>query len=246
MKLIDSLNSQQKVEILSGQVVGFFPYMVLSQDAFYEHLYELCLGYYFQRSGEKQISVTYEKFKMLTEENSNITKSAEQLLGELIRGKFIDKWTRLYNSLVTEKYNVLLSNEITKTKEANNSDNVTFNTSVEDNGSTSSKETISRTTDNDDDVFGFNSSSPVGDTKSKETVEETTEGSADDNTTHNVQTKTGTENRALGVDETESISGRNVSGADMIEKELDLRTKHLFFDIIYRDIDSIATLQIYI
>ena len=33
---------------------------------------------------------------------------------------------------------------------------------------------------------------------------------------------------------------------DLIQKELDLRNKNLFFDIVYADIDSVATLQIYI
>lgn len=310
MKLIETLSDEQLVALLNGRSVGIFTTMILADDAFYSIVNELCLGYYTQRSGEKTISVTYDRLKSISLGNPNITKNAEQLLGELIRGKFINKWTRLYHSLVTEHYNVLSNKDSSTEKTAtnqetlrhtgrnekggdnthtfnygsvvdrqgSNTDNTTFDTSVEDSGETSSKETVTRNATNDNDVFGFNSSIPVGDNVSTEVSTETTEGSADDNTIHNIQSKTGTENRTLGVNETETKSGtdsdtnefnntedisnthnnlyeikesyvttgRDISGAELLKSEIDLRTKYEFFNIIYTDIDSIATLQIYI
>lgn len=310
MKLKDTLTTSQTIDMLNGKAVGFFPYMILSTDSFYNHLYELCLGYYMQRSGEKTISVTYERLKTLIEENPRIYNTAEQLLGELIRGKFIDKWTRVYDTLITKQYDVLKGFEHTEHKEGSNSDTTTYETSVdktgdntdtttynsqngrnsnntdiitydtvtEDNGKTGTNETTTTNRDNASDIYGFNSTSPVGDNTDTENVTETVIGKPDENTTQNTQKKTGTETKGYEVDETisktgtdskntafsetenktgkdtknfvidEDItkSGRDATGAELVETELKLRNTQIFFDIIYADIDSIATLQIYI
>ena len=342
MKLRETLTKQQTIDLLSGNVVGIFPSMILSEDAFYGKLYELCLGYYTARSGEKTISMTYERFISLINENPEINKSPEELIGALIRGKFLDKWNRVYDVLITSQYDALNNREstedktgnnqnkdthnTTKAKQGNNTDTTTFDTSngkignntdvmtydtesgkrgtntdtttfdtnVEDNGKTGTSETTTRNVENSDDVYGFNSSTPVGDTYSNETTSETIVGEADKNTSHNIQTKTGTESKefgideiitksgteskaiginetitksgteskAIGIDESETHtgtdttditideqivrSGRDGSGAELITEELNLRNTQLFFDIIYADIDSIATLQIYI
>ena len=342
MKLRETLTKQQTIDLLSGNVVGIFPSMILSEDAFYGKLYELCLGYYTARSGEKTISMTYERFISLIKENPEISKSPEELIGALIRGKFLDKWNRVYDVLITSQYDALNNREstedktgnnqnkdthnTTKAKEGNNTDvmtydtengrkgtntdvmtydtesgkqgtntdTTTFDTNVEDNGKTGTSETTTRNVTDENNVYGFNSPSAVGDTNSTETTSETIVGEADKNTSHNLQTKTGTESKEFGIDEiitktgTESKeigidetvtktgtdsraigisesethtgtdttditiseklvkSGRDGSGAELITEELNLRNTQLFFDIIYADIDSIATLQIYI
>lgn len=278
MKLVETLTKQQTIDLLSGNVVGIFPSMILSEDAFYGKLYELCLGYYTARSGEKTISMTYERFISFIKENPEIDKSPEELIGALIRGKFLDKWNRVYDVLITSQYDALNNREITedktgnnqnkdthnttKAKQGTNSDITTYDTNVEDNGKTSMSETTTRNVEDANDVYGFNSSTPVGDSYSNETTSETVVGEADKNTTHNIQTKTGTENKQFGIDESETHtgtdttditiseklvrSGRDGSGAELITEELNLRNTQLFFDIIYADIDSIATLQIYI
>ena len=278
MKLRETLTSQQIIDLLEGNAVGIFPSMIVSTDAFYGKLYELCLGYYTARSGEKTISLTYERFISLVNDNPEITKSPEELIGTLIRGKFLDKWNRVYDTLISSQYDVLSNREYTETKtgnnqnrdthnttkarQGNNSDITTYDTNVEDNGKTGTSETTTRSVEDANDVYGFNSSTPVGDTYSNETTSETIVGEADKNTSHNIQTKTGTENKQFGIDESETHtgtdttditineslvkSGRDGSGADLITEELNLRNTQLFFDIIYADIDSIATLQIYI
>ena len=58
--------------------------------------------------------------------------------------------------------------------------------------------------------------------------------------------KTGTETKNFTIDETFSKSGRNVAGADLIQAEIEMRVKQIFFDIVYRDIDSVATIPLYI
>lgn len=302
MKLIDTLTSQQKVDLLNGEIVGIFPAMVLSTDAFYNKLHELCLGYYTARSGAKTISLTYSRFiefiaenggyKRFEPSNSNSfitsngdplyvkaeTDTAEELMGKLIRGKFLEKWNRVYDVLITEQYNALLNREsedrraasnqnkdthdTTIGKTGTNTDTTTFDTNVEDNGNTGTHEITTRSVDNTNDIYGFNSTSPVGDSVSNEAVDETIVGDKELNTNHNLQTKTGTESKVFGIaesethtgtdttditiDETVRKTGRYGDGADMVTKELNLRNTQIFFDIIYADIDSIATLQIYI
>lgn len=279
MKLRETLTTEEMINLIRGRVVGFFPYIILSDDVFYDKLYELCLGYYTARSGEKTISTTYEKLISLVKNNSLETNnSPEELIGSLIRGKFIDKWNRVYNVLITSQYDALNNREYTedktgnnqnkdthnttKAKQGTNSDITTYDTNVEDNGKTGTNETTIRNVEDANDVYGFNSSARVGDTYSNETTSETIVGEADKNTSHNLQKKTGTENKQFGINESETHtgtdttditiseklvkSGRDSSGAELITEELNLRNTQLFFDIIYSDIDSITTLQIYI
>lgn len=146
-------------------------------------------------------------------------------------------------------------------KTGNNEDKVTYNTSTVNDGTVGTKETTTSNRENASDVYGFNSPSPVGDSVDNENVTETVEGKAEDNTTHNTQNKTGTDTKNIGINENEKKtgtdtksftinetlkkSGRNTSGAELIETELTMRDKEIFFDIIYRDIDSIITLPIY-
>lgn len=278
MKLIETLTTQQKINMLNGSVVGIFPSMILPSDVFYSILKDLCLGYYTTRSGEKTISVTYEKIIDMTNISDEIIDSPETIIGKFIRGKYLDKWNRIYNVLIQEDYNPLENSRITerktgnnkntdtynttKGKQGNNSDTTTFDTNVEDDGTTATKETTIRTTNDAEDVYGFNSINSVHDTESKESVNETVTSRPEDNTTHNTQKKTGTESKVFGISESETHtgtdskdivinetfdrSGRDESGSSLIMKELDLRNKQIFFDIIYSDIDTIATLQIYI
>lgn len=279
MKLRETLTTGQIIKMFKGEVVGIFPSMILSNDKFYSKLYDLCFGYYMQRSGEKTISLTYERLlQLVSEKIYTTTETAENLIGKLIRGKFIEKWNRVYDVLISEQYNALQNQDFTeqktgnnqnvdtynstKAKQGTNTDTTTYDTNVEDNGKTGTSETTTRSVEDSNDIYGFNSSTPVGDTLSNETTSETIVGEADKNTSHNIQTKTGTEAKQFGINESENHtgtdttdisidenvnrSGRNVSGAELINEELNLRNTQLFFDIIYSDIDSIATLKIYI
>ena len=99
--------------------------------------------------------------------------------------------------------------------------------------------------ENSNDTYGFNSSSPVGNDLSYGSDTETVIGDKDSNTTHNTRDKTGNDNKNATENESITRNGRDVAGAELIEKELNLRNKEIFFNTIYKDIDSIATLQIY-
>lgn len=277
MRLKETLTTQQMIDMLNGQVVGIFTTLIKPNDAFNSLAKDLCLGYYMSRSGEKTISPAFEKIIILTEAHT-ITRTADEVMGDLIRTKFFDKWSRVYSVLVSEQYDALANEDhttnksgtnvdtdtynSTKGKQGNNTDITTFDTNVEDDGNIATKETTTRNVNDANDVYGFNSPSPVGDSTFSESTSETVEAEADKNTSHNLRKKTGTETKSFGLDESETHTGtdstehvinetltrkgRDVSGAELIEKELNLRNQQLFFDIIYADIDSVATLQIYI
>lgn len=324
MKMKETLTMEEKNNLfINSEVVGIFNGMILPTDPFFDLAHSMCLGYYTVRSANKTVSPIYEQaYEYAKEVLASQGESGEidkyevialtnTLLGSsIIRPKFIDKWLRVYDTLITKQYDALKGFEHTEHKEGNNSDTttydtsvgktgdntdtvtynsqngrtgnntdtITYNTNTEDNGKTGTKETTTTNRENSADVYGFNSASPVGDNTDTENATETVIGNADDNTTHNVQTKTGTETKGYEVDETvaktgtdtknitisetenktgtdtknfvidEDVtkSGRNATGAELVEAELNLRNTQIFFDIVYRDIDSVVTLAIYV
>lgn len=175
-----------------------------------------------------------------------------------------------YSALDSESYTETLigknqntdTHNLNKVKTGNNSDTTTFDTTVNDSGSKSFKEIVTNNSNTNEKVYGFNSSTAVNDSETGDTSTETTEGASNDNKTENTSKKTGTEatkfnrNESEGttgtvttditLNETKQIQGRNVSPSDLIQKELDLRNKNIFYNIVYDDIDSILTLQIYL
>lgn len=283
MKMKETLTLQQKTEMfLNGAIVGLFDGLFNESDPFYSFANSMCVGYYTVRSANKTVAPIYEQLLEYVQENGQVGDDyitlTNRLLGStIIRPKFIDKWNRVYKTLITQQYNPLDGFDYTEHKTGNNSDvtsydtqdkksgtnvdTTTYDTSTEDNGKTGTKEVTTTSRENSADVYGFNSSSPVGDNVDTENATETLVGNADDNTSHNVQTKTGTDTNNRNINETlaktgqdtkvftvnEDItkSGRDSTGAEMVEAELNLRNTQLFFDIVYRDIDSIATIHIY-
>lgn len=259
---------------------GVWKYIVLQTDPWYEkYAKSMSIGWYLQHSWFKTLSPFFE-IASAEYDLDPVAVDPEELyeaVGTTIRDKFYVKWNKLYEALFTAEYNVLDDNsystvktgndtdtttyDITDTKEGNNTDTTTHDVTVIDDGKTGTNETVTRNTENSSDVYGFNSSAPVGDTYDNNVTSETTVGDADSNTQYNKNTKTGTESKTFGIDETakkqgtetktfgvnETVtkSGRNVSGADLIDTEVEMRNKQIFFDIVYRDVDSILTLSIY-
>ena len=290
MKIKDTITLTEKSSLfLQSSVVGLFTDMFQSDDVFYSLAYPMCLGYYTVQSANKTVSPVYQQMYEFSREftkSQGLTDNTDEeilalvnskLGSSVIRPKFIDKWNRVYNTLITEQYNALDDYSETETKTANdtdkttynitdgktgtNTDTLTHNVTTEDNGKTATSETTVRAVETANDIYGFNSSVAVGDTATTENNTETVTGEADKNTTQNTQIKTGTESKQIGinetynktgtetkeygVNETRTRTGRHESGADLVEKELNLRNKQIFFDIVYRDIDSVATISIY-
>ena len=283
MRIKETLTLQDKNNLfVKKDTVGFFVTLFQPTDIFFNLAYPMCLEYYTIRSANKRVAEIYDQILEFVKESSGdestYIQTTNELLGtNILRPKFLDKWERIYKALITEQYNPLNSyeEEDNKTgsengtttyntevgKTGNNTDSTTYNTNVEDNGKTSTKETTTTNIERNDDVYGFNSSSPVGESANNEKTTEELLANADDNTTHNIQTKTGNDNKNITINETESKtgtdsntlsknenitrSGRRVSASSLIQEELDLRNRQIFFDIVYKDIDSVLTLSVY-
>ena len=246
MKLIDTLTAQQKLDMLNGNYVGIFPTMFVDTDEFYSTLSQICFGYYMEHSGSKTISPSYERLIEMAKTAEGLTETAEQLLGKYIRGKYINKWRRVYDALVFKSYDPLNDYERVESKYGDNFNKTTYDTNVVNDGNSSMSEKTVRDVETGDDVYGFNSENTVGESKSTDSLVETVTGDAEHNKTHNIQTKSGSDSNYNKIDERYNKRGRDSSAAKLITEELDLRSQHILYDIIYRDIDSIATLQIYI
>lgn len=200
---------------------------------------ECCANYYFQRSGLKTISPAYKQFiDLLGNDEGSFS------MGKLIRAKCLEKWQRVYTSL-TANYETLNSKEDTTTRSGTGKDDIAYGSSTESNGKTASNVTTKTSTDNSDDIYGFNSIEPVGDSKSTETATETITGEADKNTTYNKQSKTGSDTKSNSYEETVKTHGRDKPASSLIDSELKMRDKWLFFNIVCNDIDEVATLAIY-
>ena len=247
MKLIETLTEQNQIQMLEGELVGIFPELVKSTDPWYTEASDMCIQYYTQRSGLKTISPSYERIRNILNGVTLTTGlDADGLMGKTIRAKFLPKWNRVYQVLLQDEYSPLDEFTYNEHKTGNNSDKMDYASSIEDNGKRATKETTTRDVDNSDNIYGFNSNSPVGTDTSNEATSETVTGLADDNTTHNKRDKTGNDTHTVAINEITDRSGRNKSASSLIREELSLRATQIFFDIVYDDIDSIATLQIYL
>lgn len=278
MRLMETLTTNQIVNMLDGQPVGLFPSMIYVNDKFYKYSASLCSTYYMIRSGEKTISPSYEKLISFVKTNVNVRDSATDILGKLIRNKFIDKWNRIYDVLVSTEYNALdthtfnskisaIIKEVnsvdeTNTFTANGNDSKTYGSVITGTGKFGSKENRVSDSKNENDYYGFNSSSAVNNTRNNTDSEETITRDADKNTTDTKETKTGTDvdnfvknetdkkvskdNTDTNTDRTIIENGRDANAPDLINSEIEMRKQNIFFDIVLADIDSMATLSIYI
>lgn len=239
LKLIETLTEQDITKVAQLQPVGLFKTLFDVSDSWYGIGGECCANYYFQRSGLKTISPAYKRFiEQLGNDDGSFS------MGKLIRTKCLDKWTKVYSSL-TANYEVLTSKEDTTTRTGTVTDDITYGSSTESNGKTASNVTTTTSTDNSDEVYGFNSTNPVGDNKSTEQSTETITSDADKNTSYNKQSKTGSDTKNNTYNETVKNQGRDRPASSLIDSEIKMRDKWLFFNIVCNDIDEVATLAIY-
>lgn len=246
MKVRETLTQSQTLDLLNGQTVGFFNSAITSEDVYYNLVYDLCLGYYIERSGDKTISSAYSR--LLEIENTSggqFRGSAHSVIGRMLRNKFREKWTKQYKTLLTEQYNPLNDFEYTENINRDNTDTSTYDTTIINDSTKGSKVTRQYTDTDDDKIYGFNSSSGKNSNSSTSTSTETTTGLANDNTSNSEESKTGTDTKRHIAEESKNKRGRNISASELIDAELDMRNRQIFFDIVYADIDSIVTIGVY-
>lgn len=282
LKIKDTITTSEKCDMLTSyKAVGIFENLFIPIDPCYEQAAGMCIGYYISHSANKTVSpffnemLEYEIANGAYTPEADVLKRCNRIMGvHVIRPKFIDKWTRVYNALISEQYNALddysetevktgtdtdtTTYNLSDKKSGNNTDTITHDIKTEDTGKASSSSTGAGSTDSAKGSYGFNSSAASGDSTTQQITNESAESEANSKST---QSKTGTESKQIGIDETydktgtetkeygvnETIArnGRHTSGADLINKELNLRNKQIFFDIVYKDIDSVATIPLY-
>lgn len=266
MKLIETLTTQQMTNLLSGEVVGVFEGL-FTDTMLEDSAYAICSSYYLYHSGEKKIPRFYEK--VLSEQDN-----ANQLIVTMLKSRFLARWEKIYKALFTYSYSPLDDYSRNETKTGTNKDTINYNTSKEKTGNDTDtttynitnaedetlnkEENVTRDTSNASDIYGFNSSTPVGDTLDTNSE---TESTTNTDTKNNTYKKTGTESKEYGVNETEKntgtdtkdytinenleINGRNVHATDLLEKEIKFNILNDISKIIFKDIDSIITLNVY-
>lgn len=241
MRILETLTDSDYTKLFSGTPTALFSEIFVSSDVFYSKVGRACAEYYLNHSGNKNLSMFYE---ILYEKKSD-TVNPENIIGKTIRSKFMDKWIRLYNLLETQSYNVL--DAYTETESIVRSENETVNNRVDGTRGikTATDITTTNSTDSDNTIYGFNSSTPVGDTGGATSGTTNVKGTGASNTEDTTTSETTDRTTDNTEDYTKTKNGRENSASKLISEEIDFRNFYIFFNIVFNDIDTIATLPIY-
>ncbi len=241
MKLMETLTDSDYTAMFAGTPTALFSTIFTSTDIFYSKVGRACTEYYLNHSGNKTISPFYE----ILQEKKSDTANPEVILGSTIRSKFIEKWNRLYNLLETQTYNVL--DGYTDTENITRTENETVNNQVSGTRGTETATDITTTnsTDSDNTIYGFNSSTPVGDTGGTTSGTTNVKGTGASNKEDITTSETTDRTKDSSEDYTKTKSGRDKSASKLISEEVDFRNLRIFFNIVYADIDSMATIPLY-
>lgn len=252
MKLIETLTNQQKIDCLTNVATSFFSTAITNEDVYNSLKSQICSGYFLNHSGSKEISPTYTRIIDLVGATT-VEENAEEIIGNLIRAKFRDKWTRVYNALLNTEYNPLDDRNFTEAKTATNTDTINgtktktktgtdtnttqYDSTVTDDGKVGTHETVTRATEDSADIYGFNSDVAVGDNISQGTFNETTVGDAEQNTTYNVRTNAGTDTKTMAIDESESDTENTTKGYDINESIVNSGREDIGSNLLQAELD---------
>ena len=175
--------------------------------------------YYFNHSGEKTITKLFRN------------NYAENIvfIAELICRRYQVRWDKIYTSIFGTDYNILNDNHRTIVRTPDLEDSSVQNSAT--------RIVTQGNVENEDSIFGFNSPTPVGTDTSSTDNERVVSGDADDNETTTVHNQSGTE--------TIVENGSNTSPQKRLQDEIDFRKRNDFFEILFRDVDTILTLLVY-
>ena len=236
---------------------GIFDKLFIQTEPLYSLRAPLSFQFYLNRSGNKTVGSIYSNALDLVKEidptidiNEYIdefwTLVNDIISTNILRPKYLDKWLRIYQVLAQEQYNALYDEDFQESISGTKNDTTTYDTEVENDGNVGTHEKRTYIGTTSDDVYGFNSTSPVGDSTSEDSNEEIVEGDATKNTSHNKQSKTGTDTKGGEYTETKTRRGRKLPPAELLQMELDFRNKQTMMSIILKDIDEELTLKIWL
>ena len=187
--------------------------------------------YYLEHSGNKPISITYDRMIYIREVEDN-TFDVKGKLMDMIVSKFYDKWNRLYEVLVQSHYSPLENYDMTQTE----TPDITKTKHHEEN-TDMSVSTSDQTTENS--LYGYNNASPQPVNKADSSGTTTTTGDVTKNYYDDTDTETGT----CGLTRHGNIGV--TTSQQMLLSEVDLRDKINFYNIIMNDMDSILCQLVY-
>lgn len=170
----------------------------------------------------------------------------EEDIAELIKSKYLDKWNKSYEALIST-YNPIDNYNMKETSNDETNGSFQNNNHTENTGTVGGNSSMNNTQTGStaDDIYAFNSSDPSKDRSSNsnntnngssEYSDNSTSNSNGNSTGNNNSTTTHTLNRSgnIGVTTTQK----------MITEELELR-KYIILDEIFNDISKELTLRVY-
>lgn len=224
MKIIDRFNN-----------INFNPFNMLSWLQT-EDKNSLWINYLYNHSGHKEESCLLSNYVFVNENSLDI-------LNNIIKNIYLDKWNKLYNVLNSE-YNPIENYNRVENTTINNTGNETTNENINNSEVLTGGHTNNNTNENTHKVSAFNDETFSNDSND---VNNSTDVFAYNNETKtNTATNTSSKNNT-GTNETHSTISGNIgvtTTQQMIVSEIELR-KYNLVNEFYSDLDNLLTIGIY-
>lgn len=224
MKIIDRFNN-----------IDFNPFNMLEwlQN---EDKNSLWINYLYNHSGNKEESCLLSNYVFVNDNSLDI-------LNNIIKNIYLDKWNKLYNVLNSE-YNPIENYNRVENTTINNTGNETTNENINNSEVLTGGHTNNNTNENTHKVSAFNDENFSND--SNDVNNSTDEFIYNNETKTNTGTNTSSKNNT-GTNETHSTISGNIgvtTTQQMIVSEIELR-KYNLVNEFYSDLDNLLTIGIY-
>lgn len=224
MKIIDRFNN-----------INFNPFNMLDwlQN---EDKNSLWINYLYNHSGNKEESCLLSNYVFINDNSLDI-------LNNIVKNIYLDKWNKLYNVLNSE-YNPIENYNRVENTTINNTGNETTNENINNSEVLTGGHTNNNTNENTHKVSAFNDENFSND--SNDINNSTDEFIYNNETKTNTGTNTSSKNNT-GTNETHSTISGNIgvtTTQQMIVSEIELR-KYNLVNEFYSDLDNLLTIGIY-
>lgn len=224
MKIIDRFNN-----------IDFNPFNMLAWLQT-EDKNSLWINYLYNHSGNKEESCLLSNYVFINDNSLDI-------LNNIIKNIYLDKWNKLYNVLNSE-YNPIENYNRVENTTINNTGNETTNENINNSEVLTGGHTNNNTNENTHKVSAFNDETFSNDSNDV--------NNSTDNFIYNNETKTNTGTNTssknnTGTNETHSTISGNIgvtTTQQMIVSEIELR-KYNIVNEFYSDLDNLLTIGIY-
>lgn len=196
----------------------------------------LWINYLYNHSGNKEESCLLSNYVFVNENSLDI-------LNNIIKNIYLDKWNKLYNVLNSE-YNPIENYNRVENTTINNTGNETTNENINNSEVLTGGHTNNNTNQNTHKISAFNDENFSND--SNDVNNSTDVFTYNDETKTNTATNTSSKNNT-GTNETHSTISGNIgvtTTQQMIVSEIELR-KYNIVNEFYSDLDNLLTIGIY-